>query len=404
MRPSPRDLIALVSILFMAATGCRLAEPASGEGSAAADPALGEVSLGSRAGWDAYLLLDGGGVGVWTVRAYDVFEQHGAPEVVALDDLGRCNVLVSYSGSWTPLRAVHDGKWLAPIAEGDVDLRVAGDELYTGGQRGNVYQVVGLRSGVLDARLVAELPGYEIHTLVAGDIEPERPGEELLAFTNPGGMCFLRPTSERVMFDVEWVQLLSGRVRDALLLPSFGGGTPWIATVSRAGRVELLRFTSAGPEWRLVHEEEMGLGRLALRPLALGTEIVLYSSCDDGRVLRHAKDADGRWVTELIYAGPQGPRGVAAGRFTDDAAAECVAVFGYSGTVELLVRGAEGWSVETIFEDPGRGHWLAVAELDGRNATPEILTSGYSGRVVMLARPPGYGLRGVALEPPRAHE
>jgi len=73
-------------------------------------------------------------------------------------------------------------------------------------------------------------------------------------------------------------------------------------------------------------------------------------------------------------------------------------VFGYSGTVQMLTRTDEGWSVEPVFTDVDRGHWLAVAELDGRNGTDELLCCGYGGRVVMLARPPGFALPGIATE------
>ena len=68
-----------------------------------------------------------------------------------------------------------------------------------------------------------------------------------------------------------------------------------------------------------------------------------------------------------------------------------MAIFGYSRKVELLTRAPDGWQTELIFEDLDKGHWLATAELDGRNGTREIITSGYSGRVVMLSRPPGFG-------------
>ncbi len=60
--------------------------------------------------------------------------------------------------------------------------------------------------------------------------------------------------------------------------------------------------------------------------------------------------------------------------------------------VDLLSRPPGGaFSVETIFADRDRGHWLDAAELDGRNATDELLGSGYGGRVFLLAREPGYG-------------
>ena len=69
-----------------------------------------------------------------------------------------------------------------------------------------------------------------------------------------------------------------------------------------------------------------------------------------------------------------------------------MAIYGYSGRVELLSRKGEGaWQVQTIFKDPDKGHWVAVCEVDGRNATQELVASGFGGRIVLLARPVGYG-------------
>ena len=107
---------------------------------------------------------------------------------------------------------------------------------------------------------------------------------------------------------------------------------------------------------------------------------------------RHERLGD-CWESEVVYLGPQGPRGIAAGRFHADPEVETVAVFGYSAKVELLSRRTGGtWEVETLFVDRDKGHWLCTAELDGRNATDELLASGYGGRIVLLSRPPGYGL------------
>ena len=106
------------------------------------------------------------------------------------------------------------------------------------------------------------------------------------------------------------------------------------------------------------------------------------------------------WKKEIIFAGPQGLRGLVAGRFHENPEVETLAVFGYSKKVQILYKKpGMPWEVETIFEDRDRGHWLESAELDGRNATDEILGSGYGGRIFMLARPPGYGLKGVATHP-----
>lgn len=366
------------------------AAPARGTTSNA-DPRLGEVPLPCADGWEARLVLENGDVGIWTVEAFDVFRQYAVPEVVGLDDLGRCHVVVSYSGKWTPNTRVHDGKWLGGLAHGDVDPRVPGTELYTGGQSGNLYQLVAYPHGALDARLIAHLPGRELHTIVAGELDPSNATPELLVFTHPGELYRVAPTGGDGRFETELLCELPGRVRDAVVLQGKDGGTPEIATVSRDGVLAILRLEEGRVVRKEVHREPMGMGRIALRR---GGEdpLVLYVTLDDGRVQRHERRGDS-WTTETIHAGAQGARGVVSGRFTADPDEETIAVFGYSAEVELLSRRAGGpWRAKTIFEDRDRGHWLAVAELDGRNATDEILGSGYGGRIFLLARPPGFGV------------
>jgi hypothetical protein len=263
-----------------------------------------------------------------------------------------------------------------------------------------VYQVVAYREGRVDNRRILCLPGREIHTLVAAELEPGRPGYELIAFTRPGGLWRLDPRSNGLDgFESTLIAELDGRVRDAVVLSGQGpDGTDAIATVARTGQLALLTFPGGRPAWEIVHQRAMGMGRIALRPG--GGPTVLYSTNDDGMVWRHERRSDRSWAHELVYAGPQGPRGVVAGRFDADPARETIAVFGYSRDVELLTRPASGsgpWAVETIFTDRDKGHWLAAGELDGRNSTDEIIASGYGARIVLLSRPPGFGLEGAAV-------
>jgi hypothetical protein len=342
------------------------------------DPTKLEVPLPAQSGWKASLIIDNDGVGIWTVDSFQVFPQFGCPEVVGLDDKGRCLVMVSYSGKWTPYRTISDGKWLGGLAHGDVDPRIEGSELYTGSQRGNIYQVVGYKNVTLDNRLIAQLPGREIHTLVA-----RRDG--LVVFTRPGGLFLVTPTGEDGRFETRLIEELPGRVRQAVALP-----TGEIVTVARTGKLHLLSLTSEGTQWKLIYEAEMGMGRIALRPPQPGKPTVIYATHDDGRILRFERDG-ATWHKETVYLGPQGPRGVAAGRFDADPNVETIAVFGYSRKVQLLSRRETGWEVETLFVDRDKGHWLAAVELDGRNATHELVASGYGTRIVLLSRPPGYG-------------
>lgn len=386
MTPRSRSSIALLCLVAACAAPTR--EPADDP---VRDPSMGEVPLPAADGWEARLLLDAGDTGIWTVKAFPVFEQYAAPEVVALDDDGRCVVLVSYSGKWTPLPRVHEGAWLGGLAHADVDPRIPGPELFTGGKKGNLYQLVPYKNGALDVRRIGFLPGCEIHTIVAGELDPSNDTPELLVFTRPGALYRVTPTGPDGRFETELVRELTGRVRDAVRLPDRRAGETRLVTASRDGTLRVLRLTAEGSELDVVHRETVGIGRLSLG-VAPDGETVLYVGLDDGRVLRATEGAEG-WSAETIYAGPKGLRGLAAGRFFEDPTVEGVAVFGYSGKVHLLARrGAGPWSAETIFEDRDRGHWLATAELDERNATVELLGSGYGGRAFLLARPPGYGV------------
>ncbi len=367
----------------------------------AGNPTKTEVSFPTGPGWQGTLVLDNGAVGVWTVAVLKVFKAYACPEIIGLDDKGRCHVLWSYSGKWTPVTTVSDGTWLGGLAQGDVDPRIPGPELYVGSQSGNIYEIVGYPDRIVDNRRVASLGGHEIHTLLAGDLDLFADGPELIAFTLPGGVFELKPKpADQDGFDSKLLRDIDGRVRQAAVLPAQPGQPPEIAVIMRTGDLEILTFTAEGPAFELVHQLGMGMGRLAIKLDEPLDRTVIYSTADDGRVFRHARGADRKWSTELIYAGPQGMRGCVWGHFDQDSSVETIAVFGYCHRVELLSRKEGRWSREILFVDRDKGHWLAAGELDGRNTTDEIVCSGYSGRVVLLSRQPGYGLGGVLAADP----
>ncbi len=355
-------------------------------------------TLPAADGWEATVVHDRGEVGIWTVKAFQLFPNYGTPEVVGLDDKGRLSIHVHYSGKWTSLLVFEEGEWLGGLDHADVDPRAPGAELYTGGKRGNLYQVRLYSFGATDHRLIARFPGEEVHTLLAGsfrgaaDTKEAATQRELLVFTSPGALYRVTPTGAHGEFETEHLAATPGRVRDALVLPLRANDAhPRVATVARSGELSLLTFDAAGPRWQVVHAAAVGKGRVTLAPSAPERGVVLYTTQDDGVVLRHEETAAGEWQTSTIYRGPTGPRGIRAGRFSAGNVVEEVVVFGYSGTVELLTRTESSWDVTSIFTDRAGGHWLDTLELDSRNTTDEIVASGYGGRIVMLSRPPGYG-------------
>lgn len=386
LRHVPRILF-VAALLILPAVSSQVTRP---------DPAREEVALPAEGGWRASLVYEGD-AGIWTVKTAQVFERFGAPEIIGLDDRGRCTVLVSYSGKWTPFQTVTDNAWLGALAHVDLDPHRPGRELYTGGLSGTLYQIHPRRDRGFDCVIPVRLRGRELHTFAAGDLDPAREGNELLVFTRAGRVLELRPPGAAGgTWSTRPVAELPGRVRDARVLPDPRTGGARIAAASRAGTVLLGRLREGLFRVQPILEEPMGFGRLA----AGGNgPAVLYAARDDGVVVRLEEGADGSWRRTVVYTGPQGVRGLAAGRFHADPDVECLAVFGYSGKVQLLTREPGGpWSVETLFKDRDKGHWLCKGELDGRNTTEELVGSGYGKRIFMLARPPGYGLPGVPTE------
>jgi hypothetical protein len=389
---------------------CRAPEPPT---EPSQDPAHGAVELPALAGWRAQLALDVAPTGVWCVKPFDVFPQYAEDELVALDDLGRCWVLVSYGGRWTPFSTGPEGSWLGAVTQADLDPRVEGAELYAGAESGRIWEIVGhRREGVIDARLAAQIDGRQVHAIAAGEFDPARAGRELLVFTEPAELWCLAPRRDGLDgFEAELVSALDGRIRDAVVMPrehaSDAGGADVLLVASRAGWIGKLTALAPELEFERLHELRFGRGRVALPvpECARRHGSVAYSTAEDGTLWRHfSADGAAELAKEVIYVGPTGPRGIAAGRFHADPARESVAVFGYSGRVELVSRPASGsgpWEVETLFVDRAAGHWLSAAELDGRNATDELVASGYAGRVVLLARPPGFGAPEGAARPPR---
>ncbi|MCA9001800.1 MAG: hypothetical protein KDB61_07750, partial [Planctomycetes bacterium] len=337
-------------LLFLVLAPSTLAEDPAQEPEP--DPAHGEVFLPALAGWKANLVLDNGSTGIWTVKQIPVFDTYAVPELVGLDDRGRCNIMVSYSGKWTPKRTIEEGKWLGGLWHGDLDPRAPGAELYTGGALGNLYQVRAYPYGLTDHRLIAQFPGMELHTIVGGDLDPRTPGEELLVFTRPGALYRVRPTGPDGTFESEKLMDLPGRVRDAVPAPD-GFGLPLgsLITTTRAGHLGLVYVDKEGPHYEIQYQTQVGLGRLSLRRPQAGKPLVVYAGADDGRILRFERVPEGAWNTSTIYRGPQGTRGVASGRFDANPDVETVAVFGYSAKVQILRRGNEGWTAETIFVD-----------------------------------------------------
>jgi hypothetical protein len=335
--------------------------------------------------------------GVWYLHVDDVVADYGQHDVIAADDKGRFLLLTVYSGQWTAQSVVPDGLWLAPTRSADVDPRIPGRELYAGGRAGSLHRVT-LRPQpfakfTLESVEIGHCGGEEFHAVVAGDLAPTA-GDELLAFAITGAVFQLVPSGDGAAFTRLQVATVPGRVRDVVVVPGSAGEPATLLGVSRAGHLLRMQLHPGELRWTTMLQEDSGLGRIAA---AKGRPGVFYATRDDGAVVRAALAADGRVDRSVIYAGGQGLRGIASGRFFADDR-EALAVYGYDKAIHVVHRrGTEPWQVETVLTTTQKGHWLTVGELDGRNGTDELVASGFDGDVILVARPPGYALPGAAV-------
>ncbi|MCB9834188.1 MAG: hypothetical protein H6807_17125 [Planctomycetes bacterium] len=367
----------------------------------AGDPARGEIPLeGAAAGWNAFHLYTSETWRLHTIGAGLLSRANGSPQVVVMDEEGRTIILQGDSGKWAPHVVVQDEASMSAWAAGELDPRLPGAQIYLGGRSGRIFRV-GTKGRGFVAEEIARIEGSSLSQFVLGEIDPARPGPELLIVTNDGPVFMALPEPGTVgSLAIERVCDLGTRCRDAVLLPGRGGKPPRVAALLQTGEVTLLSFVGSEPKREILCDEPMSIARLARRRVAEGEPEVVYVARVDGLILRFEEKREGGWERRPIYAGPSGPRGLAAGRFDADARTETVAVFGYSKKVQLLRRppGAS-WQVETLFMDGGGGHWLTAAELDGRNATDELVAGGFGYHVFMLTRQPGQGLDGLAIDP-----
>lgn len=374
---------------------------------APAQTSIVQEPLSASGGWDAALIHRATG-GVWYAFVDQAIDAYGAPEAIFADDDGRVTVLSVYSGKWTERSVNPDGRWLAPSRPADVDPRVPGKEIYAAGAAGNVHRIVISEPHPnryqLDSVEIAHVADEEFHCIVAADLNPDQPGDELLVFGLSGNVYRLAPDLRdgdpgSSIFTLTRVATLPGRVRDAVSIPA-EADAPRLVGVSRSGHLLAMRLTQAGLDHESLTREPMGLGRIAWQAPIEGRGEAFFVTRDDGVVLRFEARPDGL-QREVIFAGPQGPRGIAVGRFDADPSCESVAVFGYSRAVQMLTRrGDEPWRAQTIYTDADQGHWLTVGEVDGRNGTDELIATGFGGQVILLARPPGYALPGAAVQGP----
>lgn len=367
---------------------------------AAALPISACASKAPRVRWEPTVVWQGDAA-FETVKAGRPDPEDPNPQIVGADQKGRV-VLVNFNGGRAPrARVIYDNRSeVTGLCLADIDPDVPGEEIYAGcyepgeeGAGGNVVQIARTPSGwkarrIFDAgayvhalaavpparagapaRLVAATYANEIHLIAP---VPSGPWRAEPLYRGPRALADAGPRDPRARLkDVALVADPSGRPPHEILAVGAGGD---------AIHVDLDRPGSG----RVVHVEEGGLSRVCPD----GTSGA-YACGYAGRLLRFVRAGAGGWKVEVCAreGKESGLRGVATGRFPlPDGGDARLAIFGFHARCRLLPPGGE--DPLTIFEDAGRGHALAAADLVPGNDADELILGGYSKRIVVLvARP-----------------
>jgi hypothetical protein len=206
-----------------------------------------------------------------------------------------------------------------------------------------------------------------IHGACIADLDPERPGNEILVVGFSSKATLLFRTGDG--WGSEPAADLGAPGKNAV--PYDGGA----AVACTSGKLIHVKKTPDGWKSETLHEAAAGLARLGTD----GERIAI--AADDGsfgilaggsfaRLHKEDKKLRGAVVADLDPSVP-GPEAATAG---------------YAGRVVVLFAGADGWRQETVFQDTDSLHHLAAGELIQEVKGAELVCCGFSRRLVVLRR------------------
>jgi hypothetical protein len=323
-------------------------------------------------GWVAEVVLTAPGkLGACAVADIDAHLRGN--EIVAVCGSGEVFVVGRAGRKWK-----HEVMFKAPgemiqCAAGELDP-ATGDEVVvvgmlegaeSGGGPGAAYLLRAGKKGWMSDLIFRDTA--LLHAVCVGEIDPGRPGSEVLVAGFSGKATLLFRDGDR--WGSETVADLGSAGKNAV---AFDGGAVVACT---SGRLVHLKRAEGGWTSSVLDEVPAGQSRV-------GTDGVrLLSSRDDGTLGLVTKDARADIHREegklrgavLADVDPRTP-GVEA------------VTAGYSHRLTVLREENSGWLAETVFEDTDALHHVAAGELLSEGTGTEIVTCGYSRRLVVVHR------------------
>ncbi len=323
------------------------------------------------------------------------------------------------TGAWEAQEVLSTTAKIGGVAIGDVDARHTGNEIVAVTGDGEVW-IVFREAGAWKGERAADLPGEMIQCAI-GDADLTRPGLEIVAVgmaegtEDDGGLgsAWLIHSSQ-----AGWTQTLlcqdAALIHGVAILPGTvvvvgfshhatrvrkaqdGWSTLRLADLGAPGKIAIpyedtvLVGCADGAIWQ-IQDLESGETILRARGAAgqsrLGSEGTrILAAGDDGQL---SLVVDGQ--LEAIHRESTKLRGAVLAELDPGSEGAEAATAGYSGRVTVLRQTELGgrhrhWQPEVIYEGGERLHHLAAGELDGEGIGLELVTCGYSRKVIVLRR------------------
>ena len=223
--------------------------------------------------------------------------------------------------------------------------------------------------------------------ILAGNLDPVHPGDEVLAFSNDGYLLVIR--SEKTDVDgitrkVEIAGRDEARLRHALIGPFADDGGPAALVAGTRGTLFRLRLEDKDWIFEELYRHKAPLARIAVHGGPSSGLPVLVAADDEGGVTRLERCGDD-YTGKLLFKESRPIRGLVTADWVPDVEGPEIAVYGYGMEIALHTLRPDGPSRTTLYRDTDRGHWLCA--IPGPTGHPPALVSGgYSGKVVLLKR------------------
>jgi len=360
-----KALLFLALLLLLTGCGGDDVDPAAGGGDETAAPSWGATIV-----FEAGQKLGGCAVG-------DVDPTHPGNEILAVAASGDIYVVRHDDQGWHGEVVATAGGEMIGCAIGDADPARPGLEAVVGGMLAGGEDAGGKGAAHLlyrdDAGWQLQ-PIYEdealVHGVCIGDVDPGHDGDEVI------GVGFSRKATILGRDSDAWKTLgqadLTSPGKNAVVFKGgvvvacSGGTVDWVAVEDGAWGNESAGTRFGGPA----------------RIDALGEQILV--ACDDGGL--QLVEFEG---SRQIHKEGQKLRGAVLADLDPSAPGQEAATAGYEKAMTVLYppqAGEEAWTPVTVWRDTEKLHHLAAGELLADGQGLELVTVGYSGRVIVAAR------------------